>query len=246
MEPKRLLLLWLGLCLSPGIQAFYFWSPAPEIRMKPGNIRPLGSSITISCYTPLRADYFRLETVDTEGDVQVGEKVPAIYPGHECHLYQPSLRFEHGAGYRCLYNFEGQWSKRSFFKDLIISGVYSKPFMNITSTNVKEGSSVVFHCKPTKDQFEVWVLIKGEPDTENFVVEQREKDLEHQIEDMNPSHSGVYTCYGHNEENLYLWSHPSDPVSIDIIQKNLAPRYSPGIPLTSVVLALIALQSQPA
>ncbi|KAM9038520.1 uncharacterized protein ACOB8E_020295 isoform 1-T1 [Sarcophilus harrisii] len=97
MEPRLLLLLWLGLGLSTRIRAIYFRPPGPELRIRPHNILPVGSAVTISCYTPLIADYFRLLRLDYMEDDIPGEEVPSIYPGHECHMYHPAIRPEHGA-----------------------------------------------------------------------------------------------------------------------------------------------------
>ncbi|KAM9038521.1 leukocyte immunoglobulin-like receptor subfamily A member 6 isoform 2-T2 [Sarcophilus harrisii] len=245
MEPRLLLLLWLGLGLSTRIRAIYFRPPGPELRIRPHNILPVGSAVTISCYTPLIADYFRLLRLDYMEDDIPGEEVPSIYPGHECHMYHPAIRPEHGARYYCQYRVSEFWSFPSLHLDLVVSGFYSSPRLVITPTKVKEGGSVTVKCTSGGETLIIWCVIKGVSDFRGYVTSTVDLQLEQTLHNLQPSQSGAYTCYGYNATDQHLWSLPSNVVTLTVGEpKAAAPRAAPGILVSHALLALLLLQSR--
>ncbi|XP_074076103.1 natural cytotoxicity triggering receptor 1-like [Macrotis lagotis] len=237
-----LLLLWLGLRLSTRSQALEFHPPGPELRVRPHNILRAGSPVFLDCSAPLGADYFQVARVSRgAGPPARGEQYPAAPPGSELHLQHPAVRAEHGGRYRCRYRSHGLWSRYSRAADIIVSDLFSAPFLNITPTKAKMGERVTIRCKSTKDTLVFWVLIKGLLDTKNYVVEKvGVLELTHVIDKAMPSHTGMYTCYGHNHTNSHAWSYGSNPVFVDVRgNENGALTFSPGIYLPYAGLVLI-------
>ncbi|XP_043849974.1 platelet glycoprotein VI-like [Dromiciops gliroides] len=271
-QPLLLLLLWLGLCLSTGIEALFFRAPGPEVRLRPNGVLPLGHAITISCYTPLKADYFRFYNEDLSSLDELGEEIPAIYPGHECHLYHPALRMEHAGRYRCAYRLGDVWSFNSPLVNIVLMNIYSPPLLTLTPTVVKVGGTVRLQCQPVEHQFVYWLVFKGkisDIDLKNYVAYKIALELDVELKDLQPSHSGVYTCFAFNQSNQRLWTEPSNSVMLTVGElskrggggrggaseppahtspslptEELAPRLSPRVHLASAALALIPLQIQ--
>ncbi|XP_051845983.1 platelet glycoprotein VI-like [Antechinus flavipes] len=243
MEPRLLLLLWLG--LSARIQAVYFKVPSPEMRIRPHNILPVGSPVTISCYTPMIADYFRLIRLDFLEEGIAGDEIPSIYPGHEVHMYHPAIRPEHAARYYCQYRLSEFWSFPSSYMDLIISGFYSSPHLVMTPTKVKEGGSVSVKCTTGGERLIIWNLIKGVTDFRGYVTSAVDLQLEETLSNLKPSQSGQYACYGNNGTHQRLWSLPSNLVTLTVgEQRASAPRAARGTHVSRVFLALLLLQSR--
>ncbi|XP_074163424.1 leukocyte immunoglobulin-like receptor subfamily A member 6 isoform X2 [Sminthopsis crassicaudata] len=234
MEPRLLLLL----CLN-------FRTPGPELRIRPHNILPVGSPVTISCYTPMIADYFRLIRMDYLEEDIGGEEVPSIYPGHEVHMYHPSIRPEHGGRYLCQYRVTDIWSFPSPHLDLVISGFYTSPRLVITPTKVKVGGSVNIKCYPGRDVLIIWLVIKGVSDFRSYVASGIELILDRNVHNLGPEDSGQYTCYGYNATDQHLWSLPSNVVTITVGENAAAaPRTGRWTQVSLALLALLLLQSR--
>ncbi|XP_076428634.1 killer cell immunoglobulin-like receptor 3DL1 [Peromyscus maniculatus bairdii] len=181
--------------------------------------------VTLGQYVDLRCDYHK-ESSMFKLYKELGPPMPQF---HDRKFYKYLLLGpvtpEFGGTYRC-YNYNHQYpnelSSHSDPLEIIISGLYRKPFLLALQTSlVKAGEKMTLECH-SEIMFETFILtshrkkiIKAsfELSAESHIGGSQ---ANFSIGPVTPDHAGIYTCYGSYNHTPYEWSESSDPVDIKI------------------------------
>ncbi|XP_071461010.1 leukocyte immunoglobulin-like receptor subfamily A member 6 [Marmota flaviventris] len=200
-------LFYLGLSLSPGIQAQHGSLPKPSIWAVPGPVVPQGSPVSIFCRGPPGAARQRLQQVggsrvwaaESPGDAQA-----------EAAFSLQRATPSHSGTYVCQYKTQDSWSERSDPLELLVVGVSKdKPTLSVQpGPMVALGGSVTLHCH-LPSAYDVFLLSKGAELAlpAGSIQGGQGKFL---LSPATRAHGGTYRCYGSVNTSLHGWSAPSN------------------------------------
>ncbi|XP_076428694.1 killer cell immunoglobulin-like receptor 3DL1 [Peromyscus maniculatus bairdii] len=181
--------------------------------------------VTLGQYVDLRCDYHK-ESSMFKLYKELGPPMPQF---HDRKFFKTLLLGpvtpEFGGTYRC-YNYNHQYpnklSSHSDPLEIIISGIYRKPFLLALQTSlVKAGEKMTLECH-SEIMFETFILTSHRKKIIKASFElSAESHLggsqaNFSIGPVTPDHAGTYTCYGSYNHTPYEWSESSDPVDIKI------------------------------
>ncbi|XP_076419696.1 killer cell immunoglobulin-like receptor 3DL1 [Peromyscus maniculatus bairdii] len=196
-----------------------------EIHEKPSLSAWPSHVVTLGQYVDLKCDYHK-ESSMFKLYKELGPPIPQF---HDRKFYKTLLLGpvtpEFGGTYRC-YNYNHQYpnelSSHSNPIEIIISGIYRKPFLLALQTSlVKAGEKVTLECH-SEIMFETFILTSHR---KKIIKASFELSAEYHlggsqanfsIGPVTPDHAGTYTCYGSYNHTPYEWSESSDPVDIKI------------------------------
>lgn len=120
--------------------------------------------------------------------------------------------------YYCDYFEGGEWARISDNLELVVTGVYEdKPSLTVDSG--PQGLSernVTLLCHPPYS-FDTFILCRDG----NASFPQNCSHQDHKtfvISPVSPGHRRTYRCFGSFKQNSYLWSQPSDPLELPILE----------------------------
>uniref|UniRef100_G3UB42 Ig-like domain-containing protein n=1 Tax=Loxodonta africana TaxID=9785 RepID=G3UB42_LOXAF len=204
-------LLCLGLCWGEQNQVQTGSLPKPSHWATSGPIITMGSSVTIWCQGSPQADTYWLYK---EGVTQYWDKwAPWNY------VDTVSFRIEfmntgHARQFQCAYQSSSGWSGWIGPLLLVMTGAYSKPSLSAhPSPLVVSGGSVSLSCS-SKDRTDTFYLLK-------------EGRSRHQatfpVGPVSTYDRDTYRCCGSFHSSSHLWSHPSDPLDLNVTGEPLSP-----------------------
>uniref|UniRef100_A0A9L0IDC8 Immunoglobulin-like beta-sandwich domain-containing protein n=1 Tax=Equus asinus TaxID=9793 RepID=A0A9L0IDC8_EQUAS len=122
--------------------------------------------------------------------------------------------------YHCSYQSGGSWSQFSDPLPLVMTGAYDKPSLSsMTGSVVASGENVKLQCFSTL-KFDAFILIKedGYRTIQNQIS--THQGYKHEafffLYQVSFTQTGTYRCYGLFEREPYVWSHPSDPLHLQV------------------------------
>ncbi|CAD7692180.1 unnamed protein product [Nyctereutes procyonoides] len=210
-------LLYLGLCWGPWDQAQAGTLPKPSIWADPGFMATKGSPVTLWCQTSLQADGYYLfkERVSRHFSMEISQdsKTKASY----------SIEFmsTHEAGrYQCAYQSRKSWSQLSDFLTLVVTGVFEAPTLSANpGPVVASGVNMSLSCSSRYPRYSFHLLKEQGADVpqhlELTILRERYRAL-FPVGPVNTSHGGTYRCYISEQSYPYSWSHPSDPLHLQV------------------------------
>ncbi|KAF6288037.1 hypothetical protein mRhiFer1_005111 [Rhinolophus ferrumequinum] len=185
----------------------------PTHSAQPGPFVLPGDNLTLQCHSEAGFDRFAL-TKDvglTPTQRLDGQHSPDFPLGR--------VTRAHGGRYRCYsgHNLSYAWSAPSAPLDILIKGLYEKPFLSTDQGRVMmPGQNISLQCGSAHVPFDRFLLTK-----EGEASLPQHQNGEHQgnftVGPVNLSFSGNYRCYGWHSGSPYVWSAPSDALELVVI-----------------------------
>ncbi|KAF4011396.1 hypothetical protein G4228_002108 [Cervus hanglu yarkandensis] len=218
-----------GLCRGPGKQGQPEVLPKPSIWADPGTVVAQGSPVTIWCQGSLLADVYRLykksSSESWEPQAPQGSRNKAGF-------HFEYTRSGDAGQYQCAYRSRNRWSGWSDPLPLVVTGVYRAPSLSAQpSPVVAAGGKVSLTCSSQYAAGTLHLLKEGGADlpryqaSRNYGNQGREEAV-FPVGPVTSSHGGTYKCYDAPSDLPYLWSHPSDPLHLQVTGLSRAPSLS--------------------
>uniref|UniRef100_A0AC11B2Z3 Uncharacterized protein n=1 Tax=Ovis aries TaxID=9940 RepID=A0AC11B2Z3_SHEEP len=185
--------------------------PIPIISATPSSVIPWNGSVKILCRGTLESYLYQLEILENLTYKQVEKQLGF----QEVAEFVINPMDTNTAGrYQCRYRRERHWSAPSEALELVVTGLYDKPFLSTNGGHVAmPGENISFQCSSAHMSFDRFSLSRPGGPTLS-----RHRDARLQVDftlgPVNLSFSGVYTCYGWHSGRPYLWSAPSDALEL--------------------------------
>ncbi|KAI4534993.1 hypothetical protein MG293_015853 [Ovis ammon polii] len=191
--------------------------PIPIISATPSSVIPWNGSVKILCRGTLESYLYQLEILENLTYKQVEKQLGF----QEVAEFVINPMDTNTAGrYQCRYRRELHWSAPSEALELVVTGLYDKPFLSTNGGHVAmPGENISFQCSSAHMSFDRFSLSRPGGPTLS-----RHRDARLQVDftlgPVNLSFSGVYTCYGWHSGRPYLWSAPSDALELVVTDTN--------------------------
>ncbi|XP_054444333.1 leukocyte immunoglobulin-like receptor subfamily A member 6 [Pteronotus mesoamericanus] len=207
--------------------------PRPSLWADPGPVVSKGSPVTLWCQGSLRADAYILYK-ERGSEPWVMRILQASTNKTEFRIR--STRSHHAALYECVYRAGDTLSERSEPLVLVVTGVDSAPSLSAQPRPVlASGGNLSLMCSTlsTSDLFHLLKEGGAEP-PRCMESEWRSNDGRWQavfpVGPVSASHGGTYRCYASSSYYPNMWSHPSDPLQIQVTGLYRSPslRAQPG------------------
>ncbi|XP_043756206.1 leukocyte immunoglobulin-like receptor subfamily A member 2 isoform X2 [Cervus elaphus] len=231
-------LLCLGLCWGPWNQGQPEVLPKPSIWADPGTMVAQGSPVTIWCQGSLLADVYRLYKESGSGSWEAQAPQGSR---NKAGFHFEYTRSGDAGQYQCAYRSRNRWSEQSDPLPLVVTGVYRAPSLSAQpSPVVAAGGSVSLMCSSQYAAGTLYLLKEGGADLPRYQVSknygnQGQEEAVFPVGPVTSSHGGTYRCYDAPSNVPYLWSHPSDPLHLQVTGIHRKPSLS-ARPGTSVPL----------
>nr|XP_031315109.1 immunoglobulin alpha Fc receptor [Camelus dromedarius] len=199
------------LYLGQKIQAQDGDLPIPTVSATPGFLVPRNESVKILCCGTPESYLYQLELLGN-ATYKVVERKLGFQKEAEFTINHVGVN---SAGrYRCQYRKQHRWSEHSEALELVVTGLYDKPFLTTNqSLVVMPGEKISLWCSSAHIPFDRFSLSK-----EGGATLSQHQNAGHQgdfiLGPADSSFSGNYTCYGWKSGSPYVWSAPSDALQL--------------------------------
>ncbi|XP_059237768.1 leukocyte immunoglobulin-like receptor subfamily A member 6 isoform X2 [Mustela nigripes] len=226
--PTLTVLLCLGLCWGLWDQAQMGTLPKPSIWADPSPMVTKRSRVTIWCQASLQADNYylykdrlivSLETLDTSRD-----------SSNKAGFSITSMSSHNVGKYQCLYQIGEILSQPSDLLPLVMTGQHEAPSLSANPGPVVAlGGNVSLSCSSSWPRGSYRLLKEREADAPQHLEwmfrRERGQGIFH-VGPVNTSHAGTYRCYVSPQSYPDSWSHPSDPLHLQVTGVYKAPSLS--------------------
>ncbi|XP_032751109.1 leukocyte immunoglobulin-like receptor subfamily B member 3 [Rattus rattus] len=194
--------------------------PKPIIKVEPGSVVTLTSSMTIWCQGTLDAEVYFLYN---EGSHSTWSTEALQKPGNKGKFFYPSVTGEHAGKYRCYWYSSAGWSEPSDTLELVLTAIYDYNELRLSvlpSPVVIVGRNMTLHCV-SHIHYDKFILTKEDHkftsslDTQCIPPSGQCQAL-FVMGPMISNHTGTFSCYGYYKNSPQLWSVPSKPLEIHI------------------------------
>ncbi|XP_059237767.1 leukocyte immunoglobulin-like receptor subfamily A member 6 isoform X1 [Mustela nigripes] len=227
-SPTLTVLLCLGLCWGLWDQAQMGTLPKPSIWADPSPMVTKRSRVTIWCQASLQADNYylykdrlivSLETLDTSRD-----------SSNKAGFSITSMSSHNVGKYQCLYQIGEILSQPSDLLPLVMTGQHEAPSLSANPGPVVAlGGNVSLSCSSSWPRGSYRLLKEREADAPQHLEwmfrRERGQGIFH-VGPVNTSHAGTYRCYVSPQSYPDSWSHPSDPLHLQVTGVYKAPSLS--------------------
>uniref|UniRef100_A0A8C8UEF5 Killer cell immunoglobulin-like receptor 3DL1 n=1 Tax=Peromyscus maniculatus bairdii TaxID=230844 RepID=A0A8C8UEF5_PERMB len=201
----------------------------PSLSAWPSHIVPLGQHVELQCDS--HSSYYNFKLYKEHGN-------PLLHihgrPFQKKFVLDP-VTSEYAGTYRCYgFNYQSpdETSAHSDPLKIIISGIYTKPFLlALKPPLVDLGEKVTLECR-SEIMFDTFILTSHKNGT---IKDSFKLSAEHHlggsqanfsIGPVTPDHAGTYKCYGSYNHSPYEWSDSSVPIDIKITGKTVHTHFS--------------------
>ncbi|KAK1329712.1 hypothetical protein QTO34_009895 [Cnephaeus nilssonii] len=233
-------LLYLGLYVAQSTQAQNGSLPPPVITAQPGSMVPFYTPVTILCRGPPDAEAYEIYKVE---DPEPRDRRKLLVAGKTDTLSIQEMKPDRTGLYRCSYRSGGHWSLLSDPLHVVMTGSYNKPSLSsMSGTVVAPGDNVKLQCF-SSIKFEAFIL--GKEDAPQFTQRQSSTAQDNgqqttfHLDRVTSTQAGTYRCYGAISSYPYVWSHPSDPLQLEVRG------YLPLLPVITAQPGSIVLSKKP-
>ncbi|MEJ1283918.1 natural cytotoxicity triggering receptor 1 [Cricetulus griseus] len=188
--------------------------PKPIIWAKPSSRVPKGNPVSIWCQGPQSASEYQLYF---EGSLFALERPKPRTLVSKVKFFIPQMTSNTAGRYYCFYQSGELQSEHSDLLVLVVTGMYDIPNLWVhPGPEVTLEEKVTFFCHLEAGTSKFFLLKEGEPNH----VQQRHgnKKAEFPMGPVTGAHRGTYRCFG--SYNDYVWSFPSEPVTLLIPGKD--------------------------
>ncbi|XP_044932905.1 leukocyte immunoglobulin-like receptor subfamily A member 6 isoform X7 [Mustela putorius furo] len=217
-SPTLTVLLCLGLCWGLWDQAQTGTLPKPSIWADPSPMVTKRSRVTIWCQASLQADNYYLykdrlivplETLNTSRD-----------SSNKAGFSITSMSSHNVGKYQCAYQIGEILSQPSDLLPLVMTGQHEAPSLSANPGPVVAlGGNVSLSCSSSWPRGSFRLLKEREADVPQHLEwmfrRERGQGIFH-VDPVNTSHAGTYRCYVSPQSYLDSWSHPSDPLHLQV------------------------------
>ncbi|XP_078002153.1 leukocyte immunoglobulin-like receptor subfamily B member 4A isoform X2 [Phascolarctos cinereus] len=201
--------------MGPWLAALLFLDtlPKPQIIFDNGSVIPVGLPVSVRCRGPPEAKLFFLKKESAEASESTQ---PPVW--NEARFSFAKMEQALTGAYSCRYQAGAGMSPSSESVNLAVSGVLPKPLLSAsTNTQLASGQSVSFKCRSEHklDRLIVYQDRGLVPPThqpaQNSAVELR-------FSRIDSKYTGTFFCMGYTSKEPLVWSVPSDPVELTVLQ----------------------------
>nr|XP_019575507.1 PREDICTED: natural cytotoxicity triggering receptor 1 [Rhinolophus sinicus] len=198
-------------CLIQKIQAQEGELPIPKISAVPSSVIPWNASVKIQCSGIPESYLYQLEILKNSTSTVVEKR----WGFQEVAEFIIKRMDTNTAGrYQCQYRKTLNWSKHSEALELVVTGLYEKPFLSTDQGLVMmPGQNISLQCGSAHIPLDRFVLTKeGEASLPQHQTGEHQGNFT--LGPVNLSFSGNYRCYGWHSGSPYVWSAPSDALEL--------------------------------
>ncbi|XP_054566048.1 leukocyte immunoglobulin-like receptor subfamily A member 2 [Eptesicus fuscus] len=210
-------LLYLGLCLAQSTQAQNGNLLPAVMTAQPGSMVLYKERVTILCQGPTDAKAYEIYKVE---DPEPRDARKLLVAGKTSTLYIQEIKPDQTGLYHCSYKRGGHWSPISNILLLVMTGSYDKPSLSsMSGTVVAPGDNVKLQCF-SRIKFEAFILTKEDAprftQRQSSTAQDNGQQTTFHLDRVTATQAGTYRCYGAFNEDPYVWSHPSDPLKLEV------------------------------
>ncbi|XP_066127169.1 leukocyte immunoglobulin-like receptor subfamily A member 6 [Saccopteryx bilineata] len=193
-------------------------SQKPSLLTQQGPIVVSGQSLTLQCHSDVGYDRFILSK---EGGHDLPQSL-VLQP--QAGLSQVNFSLEtvsssHGGRYRCYggHSLSSEWSAPSDPVDILVAGrLPDRPSLSVQlGPMVASRENVTLLCQ-SQSPTDTFLLSKegtaNPPPRLRSELRAQQYQAEFSMRPVTSAHGGTYRCYSSNSTNIYLLSHPSEPM----------------------------------
>ncbi|XP_049643576.1 leukocyte immunoglobulin-like receptor subfamily A member 6 [Suncus etruscus] len=190
----------------------------PILWAEPGSVVPWGTSMTLWCQGNSGSQEFRLveTSLSQPWDIRL-----TLKPGNKAKFSVPSVTEAYAGTYECYYLSPTGWSEHSEPLELVVTGFYDKPFLSaFPSLVVASGETVTLQCDSWLGHDTFVLTQEGDPETcwklDSQQLPTRQRQALFQVGPVTPDRGWSFQCYGFFSHTPQKWSHPSDPLQLQV------------------------------
>ncbi|XP_058529942.1 leukocyte immunoglobulin-like receptor subfamily B member 2 [Ochotona princeps] len=214
----------------------------PSLSAHPASLLLSGQSLTLRCHCESSCERFAL-TQDKGHTAPpqrlVGQRSPDFNLG--------PLYSSHGGRYRCYggRHDSSVWSAPSAPLDVLVAGMFQKPWLQAQpGPSVSWGTAVALRCG-SEEGLDTFLLHReGSDDPPQRLRVQgtaTPTQVTFTLSPVTSAHGGTYRCYGSHSSDPYLWSHPSDPLRLEVSGLHRPLKILLGVSVASFLLLCLFL-----
>ncbi|XP_014649782.1 PREDICTED: leukocyte immunoglobulin-like receptor subfamily A member 6 [Ceratotherium simum simum] len=215
--PTLTALVCLGLCRGPWNQVQVGALPKPFIWADRSMVTA-GSTVTIGCQGSVQADVYHL--YKDRGSKPFDTKAPQD-SSNKANFSIDSVSSHNAGLFQCAYHTRSKGSsEHSDPLPLVVTGVLNAPSLSAhPGPVVVSGMNVSLSCSSQFTRGMFHLLKEAGADLsrhmESRIYQWRWRAV-FLVGPVNTSHGGTYRCYGSHSSYPYVWSHPSDPLHLEV------------------------------
>ncbi|XP_053770925.1 leukocyte immunoglobulin-like receptor subfamily A member 6 isoform X3 [Desmodus rotundus] len=213
----------------------------PSILAQPGPLVLPGDNLTLQCHSEPGFDRFAL--IKDKGTTSS----QSLHGQHSPDFPLGPVSLTHGGRYRCYsgHNLSYVWSAPSAPLDILIAGMYRKPFLSAQQgPSVPWGANVTLQCgsEVRADTFHLHREGSLDPPQQLHLQDTAApSQANFTISPVTWGHNGTYRCYSSNSSSPFLLSQPSDPLELLVSAQGLQWPLNVLIGVSVAIVLLLSL-----
>ncbi|XP_043849938.1 platelet glycoprotein VI-like [Dromiciops gliroides] len=198
---------------APGSASLPTVSSRPDLVIEPSALVQRGWQVFLSCSAPVQAELYRLQK---EGQPLILEERSTndLFLRNQANFLLEDVSAASAGLYTCRFLRDGLWSKPSLPVELVVTGLYPRPYFWAEPREVmQEGQSLTLLCRSHLD-FRGFAVARER----SAYLRRRSNSslMRFRIPAATKVYEGTYHCYAYSTLHPYLWSYPSKALSLEV------------------------------